>query len=122
MSWRGLLRRLWAAPASLVGLLLAPFFERRFVARGVLLCEGAAWPRKLGWRYRAATLGHVVLCVEEIDADTFEHELVHVGQYERWGPLFLPAYGVASLLARLRGGHHYRDNPFEVEARTRSGH
>lgn len=115
-----MLRRLWAAPGSVIGLLLAPFFKRRFVARGVLLCEGATWPRKLGWRYRAVTFGHVVLCVDEIDGATFEHELVHVSQYERWGPVFPIAYGLASLRARLRGGHHYRDNVFEVQARLKS--
>ncbi len=112
-----LARVLWAAPASLVGLLLAPFFRRHYVSRGVVLCEGAVWPRKLGWRYRAITLGHVVLSVHELDRATFRHELVHVGQYERLGPLMFIAYPLASLQAKLRGGHHYRDNRFEVEAR-----
>ena len=122
MSFKGVLKRLWAAPGTLIGLILAPFFKSRTMRRGVLLCEGADWPRKLGWRYRAITFGHVVLCVNEIDEGTFEHELVHVAQYERWGPLFLPAYGLASLKVKLSGGHVYRDNPFEVEAHTKSGH
>lgn len=108
---------LWAAPWSLLGAALAPFFSRRVVVRGVLLAEGASWPRRLGWRYRAITFGHVVLSTDELDQDTLDHEMVHVAQYERWGPLFLPLYGLASLLARARGGHHYRDNPFEVAAR-----
>ena len=107
----------WAAPGSLIGILLAPLFRERFVTRGVLLCEGASWPRRLGWRYRAITFGHVVLAVDELDEDTLDHELVHVGQYERWGPLFVPAYLVAGALARIRGGDAYRDNPFEVAAR-----
>lgn len=80
------------------------------------MCEGASWPRKLGWRYRAISLGHVVLAVDELDDATFRHELVHVGQFEKWGPALLLAYPTASLLARLRGGHHYRDNRFELEA------
>ena len=112
-------RLIWAAPASAVGLILAPFFRRRRRIRGVLVCEGATWPRKLGWRYRAITFGHVVLCVDAIDESTLRHELVHVGQYERWGPLFMPAYLLASLWCMARGRHHYRDNPFERAARLR---
>jgi hypothetical protein len=63
------------------------------------------------------TLGHVVLCVDEIDDATLAHELVHVAQYERWGPLFVPCYLGASGVAALRGGDVYRDNPFETAAR-----
>jgi hypothetical protein len=107
---------LWAGPASLLGLALAPAFARRYVHAGVLVCEGASWPRRLGFRHRAMTLGHVVLCIDEVDAMLLEHELVHVRQYERLGPLFIPAYGLASLIAVLRGGDAYRDNSFEVEA------
>lgn len=112
-----LLRYLWAGPWSLLGAILSLSFRRRGVVRGVLLAEGAAWPRRLGWRYRAITLGHVVLSVDELEPDTLEHELAHVAQYERWGPLFVPAYLVASAAAALRGRHHYRDNRFEVAAR-----
>lgn len=111
------LRYLWAAPWSLVGLLLSLLFRRRSVVRGVVLAEGAAWPRRLGWRYRAITFGHVVLAVDELDRATIEHELVHVRQYERWGPFFVPLYLLESARARARGGHPYRDNTFEVAAR-----
>lgn len=85
--------------------------------RGILLCEGAAWPRRLGWPFRAITFGHVVLAVDELDLRTLRHELEHVRQYERWGLFLLPAYVAATLTACLRGGHHYRDNAFEVAAR-----
>jgi hypothetical protein len=112
-----LARLVWAAPGSLLGLLLAPFFRRHRVLGGILVCEGAAWPRRLGWRYKAITLGHVVLCVDDLDEATLKHELVHVTQYERWGPLFLPAYVGASLWCIVRGRHHHRDNPFERAAR-----
>jgi hypothetical protein len=87
----------------------------------VLVCEGAAWPRRLGFRHRAITLGHVVLCIDEIDERVLAHELVHVGQFERLGPLFLVAYLAASVAAVARGGHVYRDNRFEVEARRAEG-
>ena len=112
--------KLWAAPCSAVGLFLSLFFRRRFVTRGVVVAEGASWPRRLGWRYRAITFGHVILCVDELDTRTLEHELVHVRQYERWGPIFFLAYPLASLGAVARGGGPYRDNPFEVEARTKA--
>ncbi|MGH2754347.1 MAG: hypothetical protein ACRDLB_07915, partial [Actinomycetota bacterium] len=98
------LTRLWAAPCSLVGLALSLFFRRRYVTRGVIVAEGAAWPRRLGWRFRAITFGHVVLCVDELDPATLKHELVHVRQYERWGPLLFLAYPVASLGILARGG------------------
>jgi hypothetical protein len=109
-------RKLWAAPATLLGLLLSTTFDRRFVCRGIILAEGARWPRRLGWRYRAITLGHVVLATQEVDEKTTAHELVHVRQFERWGPLLFVLYPLASLAAVLKGGHHYRDNLFEIQA------
>jgi len=45
-----------------------------------------------------------------------EHEHVHVRQYERWGPFFLPAYGLSSLYLKIRGQEAYYNNPFEKEA------
>jgi hypothetical protein len=114
-----LLRYVWASPWSLIGATVGLTFRSRRIRRGVLLCEGAGWPRRLGWRYRAITFGHVILCVDRIDDDTFEHEMVHVRQYESWGPLFVPVYLMASAWARIRGGQAYRDNRFEIAARTR---
>ena len=65
----------------------------------------------------AITLGHVILGRTAAALDIArDHEWVHVGQYERWGPFFLPAYAVASLWAWLRGRDPYRDNRFEREA------
>jgi hypothetical protein len=110
----------WAAPASAVGLALAPFFDRHYVSRGVLLCEGARWPRRLGWRYRAIAFGHVVLAVGELEPEVMDHELAHVGQHERWGVFLSPAYAGAAAFVKLRGGHHHRDNPFEIQARRKA--
>ena len=112
------LRYLWAVPWSVIGLALSVLFRDRYIARGVLVAEGADWPGRLGWRYRAITFGHVILCVDELDPVTFEHELVHVGQYERWGPLFVPVYLVSGLWALVRGRHGYLDNRFELAARA----
>ena len=113
-----LARFAWASPTSLIGILLLPFFRKRWVTRGIILAEGASWPRKLGWKYRAITFGHVVLAVEELDQKTLEHELEHVRQYERIGPLYGPLYVLSSVRALLKGGHYYRDNRFEIEARA----
>jgi len=110
-------RLLWASPYSLLGLLFAPFFRTRRIVSGVLVCEGAEWPRRLGWRYRAITFGHVVLCVDRLDERTLRHEFAHVRQFERWGLTFPPVYLGACLVAMVRGGHYYRDNTFERAAR-----
>jgi hypothetical protein len=78
-----------------------------FLRRCTLLAGGA----------RAMTLGHVVLGVDERELEwTRSHERVHVRQCERWGPLFIPAYLLASVVAWLRGRDAYRGNPFEREA------
>ena len=117
----------WAGPTTLVGLTAAGFarltggsvraidgvlevhggFATFALRRLTLLPGGAA----------AMTLGHVVLGVSAAALDvTRAHERVHVRQCERWGPLFLPAYGAASVWLWLRGRDAYRDNPFEREA------
>jgi hypothetical protein len=78
-----------------------------FLENGTLLSGGAS----------AMTLGHVVLGRDETLLDlTRDHERVHVRQCERWGPLFLPAYLLASAIVFARGGRAYEDNPFEREA------
>jgi len=112
-----ILRWFWPAPVTLVGALMSLFFRGRRFKDGVLLAEGAEWPGRLGWRYRAITLGHTVLSVDELDEATFQHELVHVRQFERWGPLFLLIYPAASAWAQVKGRHFYRDNRFEIAAR-----
>lgn len=43
------------------------------------------------------------------------HEQVHVRQYQRWGPLFLPAYLLSSGYQWLRGRYPCLDNRFERE-------
>ena len=40
----------------------------------------------------------------------------HIQQYERWGPLFIPAYLAGSVWAMLCRRHPYFGNPFEIEA------
>ena len=68
------------------------------------------------------TLGHCVLGRTRADlVRSRRHELVHVAQYERWGPLFVPAYLLCSAWLWLRGRDPYLDNPFEVEAYAARG-
>ena len=116
----------WAAPNSLIGLTiglvgLATGGHCHRVA-GVLEFYGGLIERllavaPLSGGASAMALGHVVLGRDRATLDRCRpHELVHVRQYERWGPLFLPAYFLSSLVVWLRGGHAYLDNPFEVQA------
>jgi hypothetical protein len=63
------------------------------------------------------TLGHVVFGRNEVALElTRAHERVHVRQYQRWGPAFVPAYLLCFACLYLGGRDGYRDNPFEVEA------
>ncbi|MHC4946851.1 MAG: hypothetical protein ACYTG1_01120 [Planctomycetota bacterium] len=68
------------------------------------------------------TLGHVVIGRSSAALEQSRlHERVHVRQYERWGPFFIPAYLVSSLVSLLRGRRPYRDNIFEREAYAHGG-
>lgn len=129
MLWRmgRCLPYLWALPTTTVGLLVAGLTVltggRATVHTGVLEASGgfaAFFLRRctlLKTGAQAMTLGHVVVArTPELLEHTRGHERVHVRQCERWGPLFLPAYGIASIWIFLRGGNAYRDNPFEQEA------
>lgn len=122
-----LLRALWASPNTLLGLVLVAAGlvtrGRARVVDGVLEAHGGlvTWLlRRLpvgGGGAAAMTLGHVVVGLDEDRlAMTRAHERVHVAQYERWGPLFLPAYALSSALCACTGRHPYRDNRFEREA------
>ncbi len=126
------LRYLWASPLTVLGLLVAGVAAcsggRIRRVDGVIEAHGGAAvfllrrvvPLRGG--ASAMTLGHVVIgrdpgCLERTRA----HERTHVRQCERWGPLFVPAYALASLLALVRGRHYYRDNRFEREAVVEAG-
>ena len=122
-----LLVYLWTLPTTSIGLLfLLPTLVTGGGAQwvqGALEIHGgvAAWFLRhctlLKGGASAMTLGHVILGrTPELLSLTRRHERVHVRQAERWGPLFLPAYVIASVLVLLRGGRPYEDNPFEREA------
>lgn len=111
---RSLWGYVWAGPNSLVGLAGALTTRTRPVRwRGVLLFEDAnsGLARFLRWRgFAAITLGHVIVANRPLSDGLLAHELEHVAQAERWGPLYYPAYLLGSVLG-------YRRNPFERAAR-----
>jgi hypothetical protein len=121
------LKYLWASPATLIGLFAVGIGcitgARIQIARGAIEVHGGLVTKFLRHGLpllgagAAMTLGHVILGrdIECLD-DCRNHEHVHVRQYERWGPFFLPAYILASLYLWVRGRDPYLDNPFEKEA------
>lgn len=121
-----LAKRLWASPWTLCGLLVGVLglatggsARRSFGTLGFSGGAARAFLRLAPFVRGASAmaLGHVVLAQSEDDLDdAYEHELVHVRQYERWGPLFVPAYFAAAGWQVLHGRHPYWDNPFEREA------
>ena len=124
---RTLFGYLWASPGSAIGLALAlpallagaRWSRRRGVLEVALRPAAATRPAKRLLPIVAITFGHVVLGRSAAELERLRaHEHAHVAQYERWGPLFLVAYPLASLLALLRTGRPYHDNCFEVAARA----
>ena len=117
---------LWAAPCSLVGLVLGAIVllfggSVRWAGRALEFaahrgrCPAASMCRHLP--FSAITFGHVILGISLDELERLRaHELVHVRQYERLSLLFFIAYPLSSLLATARGGHPYRDNLYEIEA------
>lgn len=119
-------RYVWAGPNTVLGLAVVLLACRRaqvaivdgvIEAHGPALAWGLTHVTVLAGGASALTLGHVVIaCDARVLRSTRAHERVHVRQYERWGPLFLPAYAAASLWAAAGGRHFYLDNWFEREA------
>jgi len=119
---------LWALPTTLLGLpfvagSLASGGRARWIAGALevhggvitfLLRRSSVLPGGVD----ALTLGHVVAGRSAASLARWrDHERVHVRQCECWGPLFVPAYLCASLVAWTRGADPYLDNRFERAAR-----
>lgn len=114
---------LWAFPVTAVGLLVSAAAAltggRVHLRNGVLETHGGVIRRLLTgnrlWSGGAAmNLGHVILARDEMCLERSRaHELGHVGQFERWGPLLLPAYWLIALWLWWHGRHPYLDHPFE---------
>ena len=110
-----LLGIIWASPITAAGLLAgAASAARPRLVQGVLLFAPARGVT--GWMVRrrgfaAAGLGHVVIALDEPSTALLVHELAHVRQAERLGPLMAPTY--LALLAV----HGYQRHPMERAAR-----
>ncbi len=117
---------LWASPNTFLGLYLGLINlltgGRVHVVRGVVEFHGGfmKWllhRHLLAGNVAALTMGHVIFgqTLKDLEVSR-DHEHVHVRQYMRWGPFFLPAYLGCSLWLWYRGKNPYLDNPFEREA------
>jgi hypothetical protein len=126
-----LLAYVWAAPYSALGFLFGVFAllfgARMQVHQGALEFGGGRLGALLArlpcpLRFCAITFGHVILGVDDAAlCASRSHEQVHVRQYERWGPLFVPAYLLSSLAQWVCGRRPYLDNHFEREAYAKAG-
>ncbi|MFO0945830.1 MAG: hypothetical protein U1D30_07790 [Planctomycetota bacterium] len=120
-------RWVWASPWTIVGLGIGGI---GLLTGGHVQRKGRVlefWGGTVSWFLERApfveggaiamTLGHVVLGQSLIGLEwSRNHERVHVRQYERWGPAFIPAYLLSSAWQWYRGRDPYRDNYFEREA------
>lgn len=116
---------LWALPNTLFGLAigLLALATGGSVGRtgGVVEFHGgfANWLLRL-LNVWGMTWGYVILGKDRPALDAVRaHELVHVEQYGKWGPFFIPAYALSSLIQLWKGKRMYRDNFLEVEAYAR---
>ena len=116
----------WAAPLTTLGALLAGAGGARATwdpARGCWVATGVRGPSRVLLRalgLSANAIGQVVVVVTPRASDRLlDHEVVHVRQAERLGPL-LPV-----LYAWFSARYGYRENPLERGARagaaTRAG-
>ena len=126
-----LLAMLWASPYTLLGLglgMIGVCTGGRARLRGCVLefyGGGVKWLLRqffCGQGAMALTLGHTILGQTDAALGMARaHELVHVRQFERWGPMMGPAYLGCSLVLWLIRRRPYRDNPFERQAYEQSG-
>jgi hypothetical protein len=117
---------LWAGPNTCLGIAVGWLLGGQFqIVDGVIEIHGERIADALNRLWQPAiaiTLGHCVLGQTAAALDvTRTHERVHVRQYERWGPLFIPAYLAAWACLSCQGRDGYRENPFEVEAYRKGG-
>jgi hypothetical protein len=134
--WRTARRAWLAAPGDLMAWMViracgitatgrlvstAPAAGRSVTTAIVVEDPAAAYYLDHGWiPIHAQTLGRYVFARGPLDDHTVAHELEHVRQWQRLGPMFLPAYVAASGTAILRRRPAYWGNRFEVAARRRA--
>ena len=123
----GILRYLWAFPVTALGLTFAGLAVVTGGSLGwragvVEACGGWIGSLLRGSRWHrggaAITLGHVSLARDRASLEQSRaHEMFHVRQFERWGPLLLPLYWAIGLWLRWRGYDPYLDHPLEPPPR-----
>jgi hypothetical protein len=69
----------------------------------------------------AITLGSTIVAWRRLNENELAHELEHVRQWRRHGPIFPFVYLLAGLRARRSRRGWYTGNRFEVEARKAEG-
>lgn len=114
----------WASPNTFLGFLFAPLAilsggRVRHERGAIEVHDGVArwFLQKMCGGACAMTLGHVILGQDRAALNMARnHEHVHVEQYMRWGPFFLPAYALSSYLCWRQGKNPYLENRFEIEA------
>lgn len=122
-----IVRAAWVAlPGDLLGRLAVRLagarVTRTVVVDGIGRVELAEDPRLAWWldavprAPTAMTFGRVVVARRSLSDGLIRHEAEHVRQWTRLGPLFLPAYLGAGVVARLYGSDTYTGNPFERAA------
>jgi hypothetical protein len=130
MHWLKIAKLVWAAPCSVIGLVLAMLplalggkAKWSDGALEVTYRQSQAHCGSLASKlpFRGIVFGHVIIAVtcEELQR-IGPHERVHVEQYERWGPLFFFVYGASGVWQLLKGRNPYWHNHFEIQARQRS--
>ena len=123
---------LWCFPSALVGSvlgsLIVPWLRPLWATDGAcayaVIGRGA---RLFGWGrgWAGLTLAPWVFIRADVADRTavLHHELSHVRQAWRWGPLYLPVYGLLWLLSLMKhrsAQAAYDFHPWEVEARLRA--
>lgn len=117
-----LIQILWASPNSIIGLTVGTLGlltgGKAQLAEGCIEFYGGCVEKMLERLHVfGMTLGHTILGQTKNGLRIVrKHEQVHVRQYERWGPFFLPLYLGWSAYLWAKGKDYYRLNPFEVEA------
>ena len=113
--------RVWTWPNDALGRLAAamvPAAARREVD-GATFVEDHRFGRLFRLfpnRPSAMTFGSTVVASRRLDDALVAHELAHVRQYRRFGPLYLGLYVLGSAWGAVRHGQSYLGNPFEIEA------
>jgi hypothetical protein len=109
----------WTLPNTVLGLIAGGLtFQRPRLRGGALVFDRhargltAVMPR---FDRTAMTVGYVIVSAVPVEGALLRHEQHHIEQYKRWGPLFIPVYGVLAIF------YGYRRHPFEIAAMRAAG-